>query len=602
MSKKIVLGICVVLVSFVIGCATPARVAIPEPQPGDPEYLHFRAASGRSGVVAAARTEASQVGVDILRAGGNAVDAAVAVGFVLGVVEPLMSGIGGGGFMTIKLVDLPEPIILDFREPAPGASTPYMFLGPDGQVVPGLQSTGGLAVGTPGQVAGLLYALENFGSGRLTRQQIMQPAIDYADNGFVVSRNLADGILANLDRLNTFPASSAIFTDEGLPWEVGDILKQPDLADTLRLIAREGADVFYHGPLAEQIVQAVQDTGGIMTLEDLARVRVRRHAPIVGTYRGYTIISMPPPSSGGACIVQILNMLENLDPDYLRFGGTQAVHAWLQAFRISFADRDMWMADTDFVNVPLDGLTNKEYARELFARFNPNEAMTIGVAGDPTRFESDPARFVRPVPTTYAGNLSETESASTTSFSIMDRAGNTVTVTVTINFLFGSAVTVPGTGILLNNQMNSGFNPVPGTIHSPEPYKRGLSSMSPTIVLDPQGRPFMSVGSPGATRIFPTVAQVISHVIDNDMPIQEALNVPRWFTMESGQVHVENRLPEATIQGLKDLGWDVNVRGGWDFFFGGVHAVLFDHTGQFGRRGTLHGAADPRRDGFARAF
>jgi gamma-glutamyltranspeptidase/glutathione hydrolase len=534
--------------------------------------------------------------VDILRRGGNAVDAAVAVGFALGVVEPLMSGLGGGGFMTIKLVDMPEPIILDFREPAPGASTPYMFLGPDGEVVPGAQTMGGLAVGTPGQVKGFLYALENFGSGRLTRQQIMQPAIQYAENGFVVTQNLSQGITDNLNRLNTFPASSAIFTNEGLPWEVGDILRQPDLAQTLRLIAEGGADVFYSGPLAEQIVQAVQDTGGIMTLSDLEQVRVRRHAPVMGTYRGYTIISMPPPSSGGMCIVQILNMLENLDPSYLRFGETQAVHAWLQAFRISFADRDRWMADTDFVNVPLEGLTSKDYARELFARFNPNEAMISGEAGDPTRFESNPAIFQS------SASSPGMESHSTTSFSIMDRAGNTVTVTVTINFLFGSAVTVPGTGILLNNQMASGFNPVPGTIHSPEPYKRGLSSMSPTIVLDPQGRPFMSVGSPGATRIFPTVAQVISHVIDNNMPIQEALNVPRWFTMETGQVHVENRLSESTIQGLKDLGWDVNVRSGWDFFFGGVHAVLFDHTGEFGRRGRLHGAADPRRDGFARAF
>jgi len=429
----------------------------------------------------------------------------------------------------------------------------------------------------------------------------MQPAINYAQNGFVVTENLSRGILDNLNRLNTFPASSAIFTDSGMPWEAGDILRQTDLANTLRLIAEGGADVFYSGPLAEQVVQAVRDTGGIMTLEDLAQVRVRRHAPVVGTYRGYTIISMPPPSSGGACIVQILNMLENLDPDYLRFGETQAVHAWLQAFRISFADRDAWMADTDFVAVPLEGLTSKEYARELFARFNPNQAMLYAEASDPARFESDPGRFIRGY-AMDAGGLAGIESASTTSFSVMDRAGNTVTVTVTINFLFGSAVTVPGTGILLNNQMASGFNPVPGTIHSPEPYKRGLSSMSPTIVLDPHGRPFMSVGSPGATRIFPTVAQVISHVIDNDMPIQEALNVPRWFTMQSGQVHVENRLSESAIQGLKDLGWEVNVRSGWDFFFGGIHAVLFDHTGQFGRAGRLHGAADPRRDGVARAF
>ena len=597
--KKFIVGICIVLFGFLVGCVTTS--AVPEPQPGDPADLHTRAAMGRGGVVSAAMPEASEIGIEILRRGGNAVDAAVAVGFALGVIEPNASGLGGGGYMIIRLAGMDEAVVLDFRDTAPAAAHQYMYLDADGNVVPNAISIGALAIATPGQVAGLLHALENFGSGRLTRQQIMQPAIDFAENGFVVTENSAINIVNAINLLNRFEATSEIFTDFGLPLEAGDILRQPDLADTLRIIAEGGADAFYRGPLAARIAEAVQDLGGILTVEDMANYEVRVRRPVVGTYRGYTIISTPPSSSGGMCIIQIFNMLENMDSRELRFGETQAVHAWLQAFRLTFADRARWMADTDFIPVPLEGLTSKEYARELFSRFDPTQAMLSAEAGDPTRFESDPGLFIRG----YTMDLSERaelERASTTSFSIMDRAGNVVTVTTTINSFFGSGVTVPGTGILMNNQMASGFVSTPGQINSPHPNKRPLSSMSPTLVLDPRGRPFMTLGSPGATRIFPTIALVISHVIDNGMSVQEAINAPRWFTMQSGQVHVEGRLPDSTIQELRDLGYDVNVRPYWDLFFGGVHAVHFDHPGQFGRRGTLHGGADPRRDGFARGF
>ena len=585
MSKRISAVLGVLVIGFLVGCVTTAP--IPEPQPGDPADLHFRAASGRSGVVSTAMPEASDLGLEILRRGGNAVDAAVAVGFALGVIEPNASGIGGGGFMIISLAGMDEAVVLDFRDSAPAAAHHYMYLDEDGQVIPNAISIGPLAIATPGQVAGLLHAFDNFGSGRISRQEVMQPAIDFARDGFVVTENFSINIVNGMDRIGRFSDTADIFTDFGLPFEPGDILRQPDLANTLQLIADGGADAFYRGPLAHQIAQAVQELGGILTVEDLANYEVRVRAPVVGTYRGYTIISTPPPSSGGASIIQMLNMLENIDQSGLRFGETQAVHAWLQAFRIAFADRARWMADTDFIPVPLDGITCKEYARELFARFNPAAAMLTAEAGDPVRFDSDPARF---------------ETGSTTSFSVMDRAGNIVTVTTTINNFFGSGVTIPGTGILMNNQMASGFVPIPGQINSPYPNKRPLSSMSPTIVLDPRGRPFMTLGSPGATRIFPTIALVISHVIDNNMSIQEAINAPRWFATQAGNIEVEGRLSESTVQGLRDLGYTVNVRPDWDLFFGGVHAVLFDHRGQFGRSRTLHGGADPRRDGFARGF
>jgi len=581
-NKKVIVGLCIVFICLVVGCASssrPAYVPLFTPQtyavqPGDPVNLFTRGADGANGVVASAKPETSEVGINILRQGGNAVDAAVAVGFALSVIEPNASGLGGAGFMIIKLVDMPEAVVIDFREAAPGGATPQMFLGPDGNVVPQSHVIGGLAVALPGEVAGLLYALDNYGSGRFTRAQLMQPAIDFAENGYRVTENLEQVLGDSLSLLNRFPASAELFTNDGLPYVLGDTLRNPDLGRTLRTIARDGPNAFYRGPMAEQIAQAVQDAGGIMTAQDLANYQIRIRKPVVGTYRGYTIISTPPASSGGAHIIQTLNMLENLDPSQLKFGTPEALHAWTQAFRLAFADRNNFMADTDFVSVPLEGIMSKDYARTLFRKFNPNTAMNSATPDDPSRFES----------------------GSTTSYSIMDRAGNMVTVTKTINYWFGSGVTVPGTGILMNNGMDD-FRSTPGHVQSVEPFKRPLSSMTPTIVLDPQGRPFMTIGNPGALRIWPTITQIISHVIDNGMSIQDAIMQPRIFANATGQVHVENRMPAESIEALRALGYDVNVRGSWEPFFGAAHAVLYD---QRGRR--LYGGADPRRDGQAAAF
>ena len=571
--KRIIFGIGVLIIVSLIGCATVARV--PEPQPGDPPNLHGRAASGPNGVVAAARPEASQVGIDILRMGGNAVDAAVATAFALGVVEPQMSGLGGDGFMMIKLADMDEAVFIDFRATAPGASYPEMFLDPDGTPIPFAQTVSGLTVATPADAVGLLYAFDNFGSGNLTRQQIIQPAIDLAENGFEVTPTLATHILGAIDRLNASPAAAAIFTDGGLPLEEGDIIRNPDLANTLRAIARDGADALHRGPIAEKIVQAVQEAGGILTMEDLANVRAVRLTPVTGTYRGYTIISAPPVSSG-ATLIQMLNMLENMDRRDLRHGTTPAVNAWIHAMRFAFADRGRYIGDPNFVpHIPLAGMMCKDYARELFAQFDLNSALLSAAPGDPGRFDT----------------------GSTSSLSVMDRAGNIVTSTRTINFFFGSAIGVPGVGIIMNNQAN--FTRAPGYINSVEAFKRPLSSMAPTIVLDPRGRPFLTLGSPGAERILTAMALVISNMIDNNMSIQEAIVAPRIHALASGQVHIEGRMPQSTIDDLKAMGYDVLVRDDWDLFFGGVHAVHFDHRG---RRSMLHGGADPRRDGQAAAF
>jgi gamma-glutamyltranspeptidase/glutathione hydrolase len=540
----------------------------------EPENLYCRGDEGNNGVVAAAKPEASEIGLDILKKGGNAVDAAVATGFALGVLEPNASGLGGGGFMIIKLENMDEAAVIDFRETAPKAATANMFLGSDGKVVLNASIAGGLASATPGETAGLLYALDNFGSKKLSRIEIMEPSIDLARKGYNVTENLSTTIMKNLEKIKLYPATSAIYTVDGSPPKDGAVIRNPDLVAALSLIAKDGVDAFYKGPLARQIVQAVQNTGGILTLDDLSGYKIRLRKPVTGSYRGFTIISVPPASSGGIHVIQILNMLENLDKDSLKFASTASIHVWLQALRLAFADRGKFTADSDFVSVPIKRLTDKAYAKELFAKFDPDRTMLSADPGVPARYES----------------------GSTTSFSVMDKAGNMVTVTKSINHFFGSGVTVPGTGFIMNNSMDD-FVLTPGHIQSVEPNKRPLSCMTPTLILDPLMRPFMTLGSPGATRIIAAVAEVISNVIDNNMPIQDAIMAPRTFTTESGQAYVEGRIPASVIEGIKALGYDVNVHNNWDAFFGGVHGVLYDW-----KTGKLHGGADPRRDGQAKAF
>ncbi|PKL23614.1 MAG: gamma-glutamyltransferase [Spirochaetae bacterium HGW-Spirochaetae-3] len=541
----------------------------------NPVNLYGRAAQGAKGVVAAAKPEASQVGVDILKKGGNAVDAAVATAFALGVLEPNASGVGGGGFMVIKLVNMKEAVVIDFRESAPAASTPDMFkYGEDGKVIGNASVVGGLASGVPGEVAGLLYALDNYGSKKIKRDKIIAPAIEWAERGIPVTVNLASIIQDNLGKINTFPADAAIYTKDGLPYELGDTIKNPDYAATLKAIAKGGADAIYKGEMAEKIAKAVRDAGGIMTAQDLASYQVKVRKPITGTYRGYSLISTPPASSGGTIIVEILNILENFDLATYGDGTPETDHLWIEALRLAFADRGKYMADADFVKVPLAGLTSKDYAKTLAAKISMDKAMGSASADDPTKYES----------------------GSTTSFAVMDKAGNMVAVTKSINYFFGSGVVVPGTGIIMNNHMDD-FALKPGHVQSIEPGKRPLSSMSPTLVLDPDGKPFMAVGSPGATRIIEAVAQTISNVVDHGMTIQQAIMAPRLFAMASGAVQLEGRTSVNTVKKLEALGHTVNVRADWDAYFGGVHAVVYDRAAKM-----LEGGADPRRDGQAVGF
>ncbi len=539
-----------------------------------PVNLYGRGAQGPNGVVAAAKPEASEVGIQILKKGGNAVDAAIATAFALGVLEPNASGVGGGGFMIIKMADMKEAVVIDFRETAPKASTDKMFLGPDGKVVAGLSSEGGLSVGVPGEVKGLLYALENFGSGKLSRMQILEPAIDWAMKGVPVTVNLASIIKDNFTKLVKYENGAAIYLNDGLPYEIGDTIVNLDYAKTLAKIGAEGADAIYKGEIAQAIVNEVQKRGGILTLEDLANYKVEVRKPVQGTYRGYTILSVPPASSGGTHLIQMLNILENFDLKKSGPGTAATAHLWAETMKMAFADRAKYMADTAFVKVPLAGLTNKDYAKELAAKIDPAKPMASATAGDPSKYES----------------------GSTTHLSVMDKQGNMVAITKSINYFFGSGVVVPGYGIIMNDHMDD-FVLTPGSVNSVQPGKRPLSSMSPTLVLDPQGRSFMTLGSPGATRIFPTVAQIISDVIDFGMPIQQAIMEPRLFQMASGALNMEGRYSINAYEALKKLGHTITVRGDYDAYFGGVHAVLYDYN-----KGMLYGGADPRRDGQAAAF
>lgn len=540
-----------------------------------PVNLYGRAAAGPNGVVAAAKPEASQVGVDILKAGGNAVDAAIATAFALEVLEPNASTVGGGGFMIIKMADMKEAVVVDFRERAPGAATPDMYpLDANGRQIGKKSYEGGLAVGVPGEVKGLLYALDHFGSGKLTRAQVMAPAIDWAKKGVPVTVNLASIIKDNYSKLVEYENGAKIYLDNGLPYEIGDKIVCNDYAKTLEKIAAEGADGLYKGEMAQAIVAEVQKRGGILTMEDLANYEVKVRKPVQGTYRGYTILSVPPASSGGTHLVQMLNILENFDLAKAGRFSTTTAQLWAETMRLAFADRGKYMADTDFVSVPLAGLTSKAYAKELAAKIDLSKPMASATAGDPSKYES----------------------GSTTHLSVMDKAGNMVAITKSINYFFGSGVVVPGWGIIMNDHMDD-FTFKPGTANSIEPGKRPLSSMSPTLVLDPQGRSFMTIGSPGATRIFPSVAQVISDVVDFGTPIQEAIMAPRLFEMASGALNVEGRYSINTYEALKKAGYQIALHPDWDAYFGGVHAILYDYNA-----GMLYGGADPRRDGQAAAF
>lgn len=555
-----------VLVGLMVSVFTVSSAA-------NPDNLYGRHAEGKNGVVAAANPEASKIGVEVMKKGGNAVDAAVATAFAISVFEPNASGIGGGGFMLIRMAKTGKTVVIDYREKAPAKATPDMFvLDENGKVVNDEITVGGKASGVPGTVAGLLTALEKYGT--MKRADVMAPAIKHAGEGIIVSKNLEGIIQDNYEKLVKFDAASEVYLKDGLPYEAGDKLVNKDLAATLTKISKEGKKAFYEGEIAKKIADEVQKQGGLMTVEDLKNYTIEEREPVVGKYRDYTIISCPPASSGGTHIVQLLNMVENYDLKAMGDNTPESWHVWAESMKQAFADRAEYMGDTAYVKVPLKGLTSKEYAKELVKKIDLEKAGKDVKIGDPSKYES----------------------GSTTHFSVMDKDGNMVAVTQTINYFFGSGVVVPGTGIMMNNEMDD-FVPQKNMKNSIEGGKRPLSSMSPTLVLDPKNRPLMTIGSPGATRIIPAVALTISNVIDHGMTLQEAINAPRIAQFQSGKLNAEGRMSFESYNKLQEMGHEINMRGTYDNYFGGVQGIMMDYDTK-----TLQGGADPRRDGQAASF
>lgn len=531
-----------------------------------------RDATATQAMASASKYEVSQVGAEIMEKGGNAVDAAVAMGFALGVCEPFTSGLGGGGLCTIHTAD-GQDYFIDFREVAPAAATLDLYLDAEGKSN-GSTVTGGLASGVPGEVAGLLYLLENYGT--MTREEVISPAIRIATEGFTVSRYCANAIADAYDKAVQFPEMQSVYWDEnGLPYEEGDVITNPGLAKALQKIVDEGRDGFYKGEVAEALVQTIQKYGGVMTLEDLANYEVQVHEPVTSTYRGYKIISSPPPSSGGTHLIEILNILENFDVGSLEVNSPEYIHLFAEAFKLSYADRAQYMADTNFVpDVPLTGLTSKEYAKERAALIDLDQAQEF-YCGDPTLYEH----------------------TDTTHYSVADVDGNCVAITKTINYYFGSGVMVGDYGFMMNNQMDD-FSTNPESVNKVEPGKKPLSSMSPTVVLNEDGSPFMVLGTPGGARIFASVAQVISRVIDHNIPLHNAISIPKiWNNGGANNLQYENALKgyedyavtDETLAKLVEMGHgDITTAAS-----GAVQAI------EFLEDGTLYGTADPRQDGKA---
>ncbi len=515
----------------------PAFAASPEP------------IKAEHGMVVTAQHLASDVGVEVLKKGGNAVDAAVAVGYALAVVYPTAGNIGGGGFMTIRLKD-GKTTFLDFRERAPIAATKTMYLDDKGEIVKGASTAGYLAVGVPGSVLGLETAREKYGT--LSRQDLLAPAIRFAREGFVLDQGDVASLGNGAKKLAKDKAAAAIFLKpDGKTFSIGETLVQPELAASLTSISEKGPDAFYKGDIADRIVKASAATGGILAKADFEQYTVRELKPVTCNYRGYEIASSPPPSSGGVIICEILNVLEGYPLSYLGYGSAETVHAMVEAMRHAYVDRNSALGDPDFVENPVGKLTDKAYAKEIREKIDPFKA---GISKD-----------LMP--------KGMGESTETTHYSIIDNDGNAVAVTYTLNGSFGAGVVAEGTGILLNNEMDD-FTSKPGSpnlyglvqgeANAIEPKKTPLSSMSPTII-SKDGKPFMVIGSPGGARIITITLEAIINVIDHGMSIQEAIDAPRihhqWLP---DKVYMEPfALSSDTLKLLTDMGHDVGVDPSW---------------------------------------
>lgn len=530
----------------------------------------------KHGMVASQEMLASRTGVEILKQGGNAIDAAVAVAFSLAVTLPRAGNIGGGGFMLVHLAKENKTIAIDYREMAPSKAKKDIFLDEKGDAVAKLSREHGLAVGLPGTVMGMSLALEKYGT--MTMAQVTAPAIKMAQEGISVSPDLAVSLAGLKRRMSQWPSTAAIFYKaDGSDYQVNDMLKQPELAHSLQLIAQKGTKGFYEGETAAKLVEAVQEAGGIMTLEDLKHYKAVEREPVRGQYRGYEVVSMPPPSSGGVHIIEMLNVLQQFPIDKFGHNTAQTIHVMAETMKHAYADRSEYLGDPDYYKVPLKQLTDKDYAQKIASQIALNK--------------TTPSEEIKP------GNLAPYESDQTTHFSVVDRWGNAVSNTYTLNFSYGSGLVAKGTGILLNNEMDdfsakpgspNGYGLVGGEANSVEGNKRPLSSMSPTIVMK-DGKPFLVTGSPGGSRIITTTLQIIMNVIDHGLNIAEASNAARvhhqWLPDE---LRVETSLNRDTISLLEAKGHKVNVQSA----MGSTQSIMVTEQGIFGASDLRHSGSE----------
>ncbi len=509
------------------------------------------------GMVVTVHAIASQVGSDILQYGGNAVDAAVATGFALAVVHPPAGNIGGGGFMLIRMAD-GKTHFLDYREKAPAAATRDMYLDAQGNVIPGASEIGYKSIGVPGSVAGMVYAEQKY--GKLTLKQVMSPAIKLARDGYALTWGEAQDF--HDSGLTQFAESRRVFQRNGDFYKAGDTFRQPDLARTLERIA-EHPDDFYHGSLARELAAAMQKGGGLITADDLASYEVKEREPVRGTYRGYDVISAPPPSSGGTVLIESLNILEGYNLAKMQSRSSESVHLTVEAFRRAFFDRAEFMGDPDFSKIPVAQLIDKKYATAWRDTINSAHA---SVSKDLKR----PAVFTQleQYAAAHPPAAEPSESNHTTHYSIVDADGNAVAVTTTINDWFGSRVTADGLGFLLNDEMDD-FSAKPGAPNADGliqgaanaigPGKRPLSSMTPTIVVH-DGKTVMVLGSPGSSKIITTVANVLMGVVDYGMNIQEAVNAPRFHNQWlPDELLVEKWFSPDTLRALRAVGHHIQI-------------------------------------------
>jgi gamma-glutamyltranspeptidase/glutathione hydrolase len=526
------------------------------------------------GMVASQEAKATDAGVDILKRGGNAVDAAVAVALALAVTLPQAGNLGGGGFMLVHLAAQHKTLVIDYREAAPADTKADVFLDENGTAVPAKSRASGLGVGVPGTVAGLALALRKYGSGKFSLAELAAPAVALARQGVIVGDGLADSLASSASWLGRWPSAKALFLHaDGSPLPRGDHLVQSDLANVIETIGRDGERAFYEGPIAAKLVAAVQAAGGHMTLEDLRSYQAIEREPLRGTYRGYEVISTPPPSSGGVHIIELLNILEGLP---LREQGTNSaatIHDLAEAMKLAYADRAEYLGDPAFADIPVKGLISKAYAAKLRAEIAPDQAR--------------PSASIKPLdPQPY-------ESDQTTHFSVVDEAGNAVSNTYTLNFSYGLGLVADGTGILLNNELDdfaakpgapNAYGLVGGAANAPGPRKRPLSSMAPTMVFDKDGL-ILVTGSPGGSRIITIVLEILLNVLDFGMNIAEATEAPRIHHQGlPDELRVERGLSADTIRLLQAEGYKVTIGDAW----GSAQTIARAN-------GILIGASDPRQ-------